>query len=133
MKKPRPERRHDTFRDMPQNFIDEVMPHEGHQESFALGLKEALRVIAEHLPAGAIGEIRSSLVVVRGNFEGLSESSHQEIARQIKREDLINRLPEQDHAAGLAVGMIDYWLFELWRDRDQVADKEERSDEEQRK
>jgi hypothetical protein len=57
-------------------------------------------------------------VVVRGNFEGLSESSHQEIARQIKREELVNRLPEQDHAAGLAVGMIDYWLFELWRDRD---------------
>jgi hypothetical protein len=121
MKKLKP----DTFRDMPQDFIDEVMPNEGHQESFALGLKEALRVIVEHLPEGAIREIRSSLVVVRGNFEGLSDSSHQEIARHLKREDLANRLPEQDHAAGLAVAMISYWLFELLRDRDRIADEEE--------
>jgi hypothetical protein len=41
MKKP-----NDTFRDMSQDFIDEVTPNEGHQESFALGLKEALRAIA---------------------------------------------------------------------------------------
>ena len=50
MKKLKPERQHDMPRDMPYNFIDEVMPDEGHQGSFALGLKEALRVIVEHLP-----------------------------------------------------------------------------------
>jgi hypothetical protein len=77
----KPERRHDTFRDLPQDFIDEVMPNEGHQESFALGLKEALRVIVEYLPEGAIQEIRSCLVVIRGNFEGLSDSIHLEITR----------------------------------------------------
>ena len=127
MKKLKPERRHDMPRDVPQNFIDEVMP-EAHQASFALGLKEALRVIAEHLPEGAIDEIQLSLMVVRGNFEGLSESSHREIARRLKRENLVNRLPEQDHAAGLAVGMIDYWLFDLWAEnqRSEACQEEEK-------
>src|SRR5436309_3431344 len=92
------------------NYIDKMIPSEADQESFARGLKEALRVFFTHLPEGASEEIERKLVGLRAIFEDVDLGKLQEDFK-CDSVDLHRDVP--DHAAGLAVGMIDYCLFEI--------------------
>ena len=75
--------------------IDRIMPDEGDQASFRTGLQQTMELISGFLPPGSIDQIRSRLQELRGTFEGFD-------------------LPEEaeDKVAGLAVGMVDYCLFD---------------------
>ena len=74
------------------DHIDKVMPSEADQEQFAQGLNDALRVLVEYLPPGAIDEIRRKLADVQ-------MTHHVEAP-----------------TAGLAVGMVGFWLYRIQDD-----------------
>jgi hypothetical protein len=75
--------------------IDRIMPDEGDQSSFHLGLVRAMEVLCDFLPPGCTERISDQLNRVRAEFEGYA----------LPRE-------ARDEAAGLAVGMVENCLFE---------------------
>jgi hypothetical protein len=75
--------------------IDRIMPDEGDQSSFHLGLVRAMEVLNDFLPPDCTDRIRSQLNRVRAEFEDYA----------LPRE-------ARDDVAGLAAGMVEYCLFE---------------------
>lgn len=75
--------------------IDRIMPDEDDQSSFHIGLVRAMEVLCDFLPPGCTERIRDQLNRVRAEYEGYA----------LPRE-------ARDDVAGLAVGMVEYCLFE---------------------
>jgi hypothetical protein len=97
-----------------ENYIDEMIPSEADQASFALGLKEALRLFLTYLPEGASEEIHRKLVGLRAVFEDVDLG---ELAEHFKCDSVDLDYEPPDYAAALAVGMVDYWLFRIQHER----------------
>jgi hypothetical protein len=92
------------------DYIDQMIPSEADQESFGQGLKEALREFLSYLPEGASEEIHRKLVGLRAVFEDVDLG---ELGEHFKCESVDLDCEPPDLAAGLAVGMVDYWLFHI--------------------